>query len=241
MPPTCRPHPAPTPSPPRACGGRLGLRAADHGVQDPPRGAELPLLQEAAQPVCRKPFWAHEDSSTRAAAPGVLQRLGPRSWPWGKGGVHSGRNRCPDPAPHHGRCFCTEHGPLAQPSTTIPCGSTRPCSHGGHAGPVPEGGVTPATPLPTSARQPAQPLWTNTLSEGARRPGPQQHWPSAGLPPPDVHPLTAALLAGCRPTPRAPGPPCGLSAGPPALAIGTLLCVFLGQDDPFSAFIMFSK
>lgn len=31
--------------------------------------------------------------------------------------------------------------------------------------------------------------------------------------------------------------------GPPALAIGTLLCVcvFLGQDDPFPAFIMFSK
>ena len=49
--------------------------------------AGLPLLQEAAQPVCRKLFWAHEDSSTRAAAPGVLQQLGPRSWPcWGQGG-----------------------------------------------------------------------------------------------------------------------------------------------------------
>lgn len=173
MPPTCHPHPAPTRSPPRACGVRLGLCAADRRVQDTPRSGELPLLPKLARPVCGNPLWAHEDSSTRAASPVCCSG-------WGLGpGLVGGRGSTPagTPAqtclPHHGRRFCLQHGPLLSLATTIRFGSTRPHIHRGHAGPVLEG-LSHLHHASAHLRQAAGPAAADerTPGEGARRPGP---------------------------------------------------------------------
>ena len=155
-------------------------------------------------------------------------------------GVHSGRNSCPDPVqfPHHGRRFCMEHGPSAQPSHDHPVWK-HPRSHRGHTGPVPEGLSHLRPPLPQLC--PAA-VDEHVPGEGARRPGPSAALGSAGTPPPASRPLTAAVLAGCRLTCPDTARPAGSQPGrQPRLSARCLSCVFLGQDDPFPAFITFSE
>ena len=54
--PTCRPHPAPTRSPPRACGGCLGLRAADCRVQAPLGVGSCPCCRSQLGPSAETPL-----------------------------------------------------------------------------------------------------------------------------------------------------------------------------------------
>lgn len=165
---------------------------------------ELPLLPgKLARPVCGNPLWAHEDSSAGQASP-VLQWLGPRPWPcWGQG-VHPAGTPAQTCLPHHGRRFCLQHGPSAQPGHNHPSKPRGPTFTEDTQASVLEGLRVTTTPLPTSARQPAQRLRRSecTPGEGTRRPGPSAALPLLGLP----HPKATLSLLCCRGAGRAPAP-----------------------------------